>query len=275
MEGVEDVESGGGGGGGEDDISPDAVNTASDVVDAASAEMSSIASENAVTSTEVNMFTEKRLEAVDKSLEAIKTTIGLDVTVGDALTDIDDGKVTEGATKFKNWLSKITGKIKDYVKKIQAKNGEAGETLENSPKTIKQFMEKHGVKIAVILVLGVILSSNLLRISGASQCFQMPTCGNGGPVTPISCSKEYCNCASISSCASYPACDQPATNCMYYYYQTMDVKTIIATIPYIAYTTYLAAQPPKSETLKKILILLGILIIGCSVIFMIYKLSNK
>lgn len=273
MEEVEGAESGGSG---EGDIgSAETVAASANVVTAVYAEEAAIGSEIGETSENLDELAANRVAAENTSFDAIKTEIGLDDTVVEVLDTIKAGEVTEDATKFKNWLSKITGKIKGFVEKIQAKNGETGEKLENSPKTIKQFMEKHGVKIAVILVLGVILSSNLLRISGASQCFQMPTCGNGGPVTPISCSKEYCNCASISSCGSYPACGQPATNCMYYYYQTMDAKTIIATIPYIAYTTYLAAQPPKSETLKKILILLGILIIGCAVIFMIYKLSNK
>jgi hypothetical protein len=242
---------------GEAEMAGDA-EAASNVLDdvSAEAEMGADASETAETSEKLNKLTENRLESVDTSNEKIATDIGLEGTVGDTLDDINDGKVTEDTTKLKSWWDKITEKIR------------------NSGTTLEKYAEKYGNKIGALLVLGIILSSNMLPVKGASQCFQMPTCGNGGQVNTINCSKQYCNCAGISSCG-YPACGQAATNCMYYYYQTMDAKTIIASIPYIAYTTYLAPQPPKSETFKKILILLGILIIGCAVIFMIYKLSNK
>ena len=260
----------------ESEITSGEADAASNVMEDVSAQLRADVSESTEASANVNKLTENRLKSVDTSLEKIKTKIGLEGTVEDTIIDIENGQVTVDTVKFKNWYGETVGKISDSIKETQAENDEAGRPLKDSPKTIKEYMKKYGDNaIAALLVLGIILSSILIPVSGASQCFQMPTCGTGGPITPINCSKQYCNCTSISSCGSYPACNQPATNCMYYYYQTMDAKTIIATLPYIAYTTYLAPQPPKSETLKKILILLGILIIGCAVIFMIYKLSNK
>jgi hypothetical protein len=60
---------------------------------------------------------------------------------------------------------------------------------------------------------------------------------------------------------------------MYYYWNSISTRSIIASLPAIANSTYLAPPPPKSDTLRKVLILLGILIIGAAIIFFLYKLK--
>lgn len=256
----------------------EAESAASNVLDDVTeeAEMGAEVSETTETSAKLNKLVQKRMASVDASLDKIKGEIGLEGSVEDTINDIQSGKVTPDTVKMQDWAEKQNQQVKASVGKIQDENGESGKTLNESPKTKAHLIEKWGQRAQIALsILGLILTNTLFKPKGIQQCFQMPTCGSGGDVTAINCPQEYCNCTNISKCGGYPACNLPSSNCMYYYFQSMDTKTVVSAVPYITYSAYQAANPPTSDTLKKILILLGILIIGGAVVFMLYKVSNK
>ena len=253
------------------------ISASSDVVDdsMAEAKLQSNTAESGEISEKLESIQESKNAAVEKVLDGLKGKLNIEGSMDQTIEDIQSGKSTPDTEKLTSDTKTKTDGINEWVEKEKAANGEKGNSLEESPKTKKTLLEKYGPKAFIILAILSIIGGNVFAPKGIQQCHQMPTCGSGGEVVTINCSSDMCNCTNISKCGSYPACGQSSSNCMYYYFQSMDTKTIIATLPFIAYSTYLAPPPPKSNTFRNIIILVGILIIGLAVVFMIYKLTNK
>jgi hypothetical protein len=252
------------------------ISSSADVLEdtAAEADLMSQGTEIEGTSSKLESIQQSKTEAIDSTMTQLQTKLGMEGTMDDAINDIRNNKTTPDTEKVKDYTETTTKGVKDYVKEEQAKNGEGGKDIKDSPKTKKSFMEKYGTKALIILGLaGIIAAGNIFKPKGIQNCYQMPTCGTGGAVQEIGCSQDTCNCANISACGDYPKCGEASSNCMYYYFQSLDTKTIIASLPAIAYSTYLAPTPPTSNTFLKVLIMVGILIAALAIIFFIYKLK--
>lgn len=218
----------------------------------------------------LNELAQKSQTFKAENIEKIQKALQLKGSLQDALADCKakDGPKTEDGQKLKKFVQNFQG---DFTK-----------WMEN---TGKGFFEKYGSKMLIFTgILGAISScaGNLLQNYESNvnaSCYSMTTCpkkGENARIAKVNCpSKSACSCARIAECSQAP-CNQPSTGCLNYYWNDLDLETIVAMIPDIADSTYNAPPDPGEPNWKKDLTLF--LIIAACLIFtgyLAYKLYEK
>ena len=207
----------------------------------------------------MNELNEKKLrerQLKKKAIEAyIKRLYGdKPVTVDQVKNDIKNNPTSENSKTMVTNFQEGVGKLETYVG--DAKNAKAIEGMDGFMKFSIYFMliNLGGSMLNIFALQRLIDPCKLDPTSddpeSCGKCYQVDLKKKGimDSVKEVSCSKSAsCNCQLITGCGSFPSCGQKNDRSFYYYWNNMDLETIMADFPNIASQTF---ESPENENKK-------------------------
>ena len=218
---------------------------------------------------------------VTETLSKMQTSLGLSepITVEMLENASLDDPPDDDAKILKNFFEKFQDFLRSKIADIQAKNGETGKSIEDSPKTQQSIFDKYGADaLRLAMMIGALAAGYvLLKDMGDSMsgCYQTLTCSsNQSAPSKVGCSESNCSCSGVKSsgCAE-PTCDNPKANgCPNYYWQHFSLLQALTTIPNAILNGLLQPLESGISSLIKTIAIYGGISIGILLIlFIIYK----
>lgn len=221
---------------------------------------------------------------LEKAQQPILEGIGKSINIGEPITEatvadasLENPETEAGKTLKKNFIEPAIDKANESVKNAQENNGEGGKALKDSPKTMRELLEKYGpAGLKLLLALGAIgfgiyeLDKVAAEMSG---CYKFSTTVAGSQ-TKIGCSESTCSCNKISQCGSNNIlCTQ--ANGLQYIWRKFTALDALCQLPKMVIDPIASSLSDLWKPVKEILIGLVIVLVVLGILYIIFKIIEK